>query len=712
MSRKTLIICLALIAFLILATSAAVTLLYSGMDGNRVEEVKLSGDGKHSLMNAVPSDAILVGCFDNAHKAKINIDSIERPEVPVVVSMHYSGRLVPLYVLDMHKKPENAASLVTSAQERGLCAASHEGIVMISESETLVRSSLRHISKNISILQTKGFAEAFSSSADHDAIIVSNPHFGKIFSALFPKKISSKASFFESLADWTILQTDKSRQGSLHVKGTSLFEGNAAEFMTVLMNSAQSTSSVADALPSFTLFAASLPFKDIRPYMSAYRSYLDSRQELQRFLARQKELEARNGISPDALFKSLDVREVATASFVLGDRIERVNLVKIENCDVSLVFNGTGVASLKKYVPDVHPWLYPSYVSASFGSLFSLDDESCFTYINDWIITGSRDAVKEYVKGGALSYTLREYLKNAGNSEIMSASEASFVSYLSFTENKNALPRFFKQDALSFLSQYYDGCDISPAELYVSRSKDCMKLDFTISRYTLTKTKAPEFERDTTVIVPKGPFKVKNSHTGKTNLFYQNSHNTLCLQDEKGKDLWGVPFKMPICGAVHEVDYFANGKLQYAFAAGSNLYLIDRLSRFVKGFPVDLGRKVLLGPDVYDFSGNGKYIVIVLHDDNTIQMYNLKGQKPSSWKGISPKHKIKSLPERILLGANNFWVVRTSIETMIYPFYGGDSLTSFEGDKKIRPDSAIEVVDGASVKVMCYDGKQRTIKLK
>ena len=152
MSRKTLIICLALIAFLVLGTGAAVTLLYSGLDGNRVVEVKLSGDGKHSLLNAVPSDAVLVGCFDNARKAKIKIDSIDVPEVPVVVSMHYSGRLVPLYVLDVHKMADDAVSLVTSAKERGLCAASQEGVVMISESETLVRSSLRHISENISIL--------------------------------------------------------------------------------------------------------------------------------------------------------------------------------------------------------------------------------------------------------------------------------------------------------------------------------------------------------------------------------------------------------------------------------------------------------------------------------------------------------------------------------------------------------------------------------
>ena len=64
------------------------------------------------------------------------------------------------------------------------------------------------------------------------------------------------------------------------------------------------------------------------------------------------------------------------------------------------------------------------------------------------------------------------------------------------------------------------------------------------------------------------------------------------------------------------------------------------------------------------------------------------------------------------MGNNNFWVVRTSVETLVFPFYGGDALTSFEGDRKIRPDSEVKVVDGTSISVQCYDGKQRAVKLK
>ena len=114
----------------------------------------------------------------------------------------------------------------------------------------------------------------------------------------------------------------------------------------------------------------------------------------------------------------------------------------------------------------------------------------------------------------------------------------------------------------------------------------------------------------------------------------------------------------------------------------------------------------------YDFNGINKYNVIVLHDDKTIEMYNMKGQKPESWKGISSAETIKSLPERIIVGGKSFWGVRTSVQTQIYPFTGGEPLVDFEKDKKIRPDSEVKVIDITSVEVECYDGKRRTVKLK
>ena len=226
------------------------------------------------------------------------------------------------------------------------------------------------------------------------------------------------------------------------------------------------------------------------------------------------------------------------------------------------------------------------------------------------------------------------------------------------------------------------------------------------------KKSKPTVAKKITVTVPTGPFKVKNSGTGKTNLFYQQENMYLCLKEETGKGLWGVPFTEPICGIAKTIDYYANGKLQILFGAGTKLHLIDRLGRFVKGFPVDLKKEILIGPDVYDFNGTRRYNVMVLHKDNTIEMYNLKGQKPESWKGITSSEIIRALPERIIVGGNTFWVVRTSVQTLIYPFVGGEPVTAFAGDQMALPDTEVKIIDGSAVELSCYDGKIRSVKLK
>ena len=103
---------------------------------------------------------------------------------------------------------------------------------------------------------------------------------------------------------------------------------------------------------------------------------------------------------------------------------------------------------------------------------------------------------------------------------------------------------------------------------------------------------------------------------------------------------------------------------------------------------------------------------MVLHKDNTIEMYNLKGQKPSSWKGITCAERIKALPERLDVGGRTYWIVRTSIQTLLYPFYGGEPVTAFKGDQMILPNGTVTVRDDSSVEAECYDGKVRTVKLK
>ena len=688
---------------MVLGIGVAVAFLYSGTGQNDKErKVKVADSDRCLTLCAVPSDAILVSTYNKASKSYAD-------GVPMVESLHYySGTLYRLNVLDFGKEHEAREIAQEKALGEGLYAVSEDNLLLVSDSETLLKSSQRHIVKGISVLDAAGFQNALTTVDGKNNVYIPNCHFGKLLPSLMPRPYSSYAGFLERLSQWCMFNLNTSKE-LISLAGTLVHDSDASDFMNVFEAMKPAAVEFSTMLPSYTLFAASMPMKELTAYVNAYKSYLDSRQKMQIYLAAQNRLGLE--VSPVEMLQNWDVREVAVASFKVSSSVETVNLMKVGSPVVSELFAGTDVTTLKGYQPELHKWAYPSLLSAVFGDFYARNDESYFTYIDGWVITGSQTAVEEYVSGRALEYDLKKYMSDAGQSDLLAQHPSVFVSYFSCTEDRSELPSIFKKNMLTDLQALCGDAEYCPLVLSVSGGKKNSAVKLDLHRLTLKKTKAPAFERDTTVVVPKGPYDVKNSGTGKMNKFYQNSHNSLCLSQD-GKDLWGVPFSDPLCGRAGTVDYFANGKLQILFCASDKLYLIDRLGRYVTGFPLSLGKEVLLGPDIYDFNGAKKYNIMVLHKDNTVEMYNLKGQKPASWKGITSSETIKNLPERLIVGGNTFWVVRTSIQTLIFPFYGGEPLTVFTGNQMIRPDSAVKAVDATTVDFTCYDGKVRTLKIK
>lgn len=708
----------------------AVSVLYSGTGSDKDAVGKVHDDSRYLLLPAVPSDAVMLCCLTDSDKALSSIitdsdfpsalasamDQVGMNLDRMTISLHFSGSLTPLYVFDLGKaaaQPSDKAELVMqtavgcsmsaeymdcSTVGTGHPIADHS-IVVASSSESLVKSSLRHLQKAVSVMDAPGFAEASSCVSSKDVLFIPNETSGKILSAVLTGKYNSWASFAPKISDWMAFEFNSS-DGSMLFNGSAVTDGDFSDFMTVFEKSGVSSSQLSSVLPSYTLSAMTLPLRNAADYIADYQSYLDARQALQTRQTRIEALEKETGTSPLAFFTRLEAEEIATASFVSGGNIEKVNLIRISKPD-----------TLKNSVSRVFDCHYASYASSVFGRLFEIPDESSFTYVNGWLVSGSRKAVEEFAGGRTGEYTLKEYMINAGMDDLFASGSASFMAYLSLTEDSGALKKIFRPDTFKAVSAMTDDADYSGVFITAGQHKLPYSLTMSVFNKEVRKSK-PVAERDVTVVVPKGPFKVKNSGTGKMNLFYQQDNMYLCLKEEGGKGLWGVPFTDPVCGTAGTIDYYANGKLQILFGAGSKLYLIDRLGRFVTGFPVDLKKDILLGPAIYDFNGTRRYNVMVLHKDNTIEMYNLKGQKPSSWSGIRPSEMIRGLPERIIVGGNTFWVVRTSVQTLIYPFGGGQPLTDFQGDNMVLPDSDVKILDGSTVELECYDGKSRTVRLK
>lgn len=746
MSRKAWISVFAVMAAMVIVMVAGTHFLYR-KDSRTFKPV----DERYGLAYAVPANAVAVFFFSEAENISSPVFSaFEFPKKlsdflqsdkaeglagnRMAMSLHYTGGLTPIYVFDAGAPSDSASAgvrnLMQFVRENGFKAEyvncsklapssplASNSLLLVAKTDSQIRISKRHITDGSSFMDADGFRDAAANAPedvmflpyDHARVLFEKTVSRNFFTERYGKEASSDysrmASFFSTFADW----------GIIDLSGHDAFPilqhySVASDFIDVLNHDSPSVSHVSEVLPYNTRFVLTLPMGNSSSYISEYESYLETVRRRGVVTQWQEDLRKTTKLKPVDFVKRLGVSEVATASFNAGGNMESVNLVRIDHAD-TLLLRGTGMADFVQ-TPSVMPYAFPEFIASVFGSFFKLVDESFFTLIDGWVITGSREAVAEYVENGALNYNLRTYMADAGQSDLMGSKVASCVAYMDIP----GYDRLFADVMRSEVAQLHDTlksvAEYSPVVMSVFRTGDEMHTDITAYHLAMQRLRPEKFAKETTVEVPEGPFKVINSGTGRTNIFYQQANGAIALKEEDGKGIWGVPFKKSLCGYAHNVDYYDNGNLQILFGAGSSIYIIDRRGAFVSGFPKDLGKEILVGPGLFDAGPDGKTVLMVLHMDNTLEMYDINGKKPEGWNGIAAPETVRGIPEMITLGDSNFWVVRTSIQTLIYPFYGGQPLTGFKGDQMILPTSEVKVTGSDAVGFKCYDGKTRTFRLK
>lgn len=139
-------------------------------------------------------------------------------------------------------------------------------------------------------------------------------------------------------------------------------------------------------------------------------------------------------------------------------------------------------------------------------------------------------------------------------------------------------------------------------------------------------------------------FPVKNHSTGSSELLLQDSTFRIFLFSSDNGSLWHYQLDAMML-AVHQIDYFKNGKLQYLITTPSSLYLIDRLGRDVQGFPKKLTYNVRFS-DVVDYDKSKNYRYLLSSGEKDIYILDKSAVALEGWSpnrlpfdvGYSPGH--------------------------------------------------------------------------
>lgn len=695
------------------------------------------------MLKAVPTDAVFVATADRTESITDNlgdsvnvIDFIWNTPIlkgqPAIVSLHYSSKneVSLLFVSNLSAvedgtnkmlavikggggsrfKDYNGVTIYESNSPSKSYSAIYKTLFINSSSYYVVEASIRHLDKNLSILDNADFSNLLQRYDKSGYLYFNHQQTGKLFSGCMEYGWLKYSDFFMRLSRWSVFDFSRNSLG-MKINANMLCGTDESNYATVYMGQKSGDSKVAEILPAQTLFFCTVLLPDKKDFEKRLGKFLEVKKR-SRSYAERLERVSQDNISPDKFKDSLKIEEVAAAWCKFGDSYQWINLVRREEDGwfksvIGRLFNG-------EQTPVAEEYPYKGYLESIYGELFSHTEEEYFTRVGNWFVIGPKSVVESYVSGDANYYSFDDYISQTPAKGFAGSKAVSKI-FVNISEERDSLLMVLQPQMRGKIASQIDSNDFCAIAMDISPNKQ-LSLSANIDLYiTKLERKPVPRERelpagtvvtDSTITVPTGPFKLVDFVNGGDCFLEQQTNYKLSYINGLKKRVWTIGFDSPLAGMVEQADIFKNGKLQMFFISGDKLYGLDRLGRFVNGYPKSLDKSVVLGPQLFDLEGNREYSFMAIADDNTIIHRYLKSGKPVlNWKDIHSEQFVKSLPVNMVINGKLYWIVRNAYTV---EFYTGDGVLVEQKDKRrrIAPDSQIELIGGAEVKVTGTNDKE------
>lgn len=756
-SNKKLVIYGSVSALLLVAVIALfIVRLFSPSEDGSAGEQDVNGQ----LYRAVPSDAVMLadigalknmkalvedtasfayGLIDANHIlvdfGKRLMDITDAGECACVYSLHYSSKndVSLLLSVDISSLPDSGnsgKSLLPFLKERrkkyndtdiyvydnALYVSCYGTHIMASTSSYLIESSIRHLQNETSILDNSEFKELFARHGGKKALYVNHHQIGKFFSGVMMRGFLKYSDFFLRMASWSAFDL-KMRDGVLSLGGRLKDNNEEKYHSSVFYGQTPAKSSMGKILPAETVFAVSLLLSDIKGYTDSYSLFLEVHKKLSDYTYKQHIVGIKDKITPlGYMCDSLDIEEVVAAYCRFGERYEWLTFVKEKSSfGISEMFSSV---MEKERDIKVHQYIYKGYVESVLGELFSHCNEEAYCMLDGWQVIGPKDIVSDFASGNANYTTIEYYLAQTQAADFLK-SEGVVKIIANLQEGRDSVLNIVKPYYGNMLAKSLEYKNFGLATVNIGNTGSGIVADADVYAVRMPKLPEPKPREelalvayiDSTIVIDNSSFELKDFRTSGKCYLEQLPNDKLRMLDGKRKGVWTIPFEGKLCGAVAQVDFFKNGKLQMLFVSGNRLHLIDRLGRSVKGFPITLPQNVVYGPKVIDIGNDRNYSFIVLNEDNSVAIYRLDRENIGNGIIIKAPEFVKELPRLESINGKKYLFLKTVQRLRIYNTDGREVVVK---DKKraIAPDSEVIALQGSEVKVTGVDGKEFIVDIE
>jgi hypothetical protein len=233
----------------------------------------------------------------------------------------------------------------------------------------------------------------------------------------------------------------------------------------------------------------------------------------------------------------------------------------------------------------------------------------------------------------------------------------------------------------------------------------------------IPKTNADNGVRFASRIITK-PHLVRTHSYLNFDMIIQDSINTVYYLDKDQNALWTEVLNESIISEIFPIDYYKNGKLQYAFATKKQIHIIDKTGAYLPGFPKELPKNAIISHlNVIDYDLSRDYRFGITDIEGNIYLADKNIKILDGWNPRSFERKALQPVQHARLGRKDVMISIQENGVINLLNRRGDNMPGFPFDMKKSVDKnyflkSSNSLSNSSISVVSTSGELVEISLE
>ncbi len=310
-----------------------------------------------------------------------------------------------------------------------------------------------------------------------------------------------------------------------------------------------------------------------------------------------------------------------------------------------------------------------------FGKAFSTERSKFMTIISDYLyISPDIDLLKNLINASVLQQTMATSVEYKSIRE-QCASQTSMTLFQQQGSNTDILA-FWLSDKLH--KSINNKLNSYPYKMLWQISYDMEKpyhniiIDFGQQKTVASNNFEWKSRLEHSSILK--PTVVSLGQDGKSGILVQDSSHTLYMLNRQGRILWQKQLDGLILSEIYQTE--KNNNKQLLFNTPSTLYLTNMEGIDYERYPISFRSKATTGIALFDYDSNKNYRLVIPHEDRTISMIDIDGNKIDGWNFGTTDAIVTTPVQHFSIGTKDFILLGDTLRVYIL---------DRRGEQRIKP---------------------------